>query len=142
MGALKAIATILTMIVAAALIGIAGGLWWMDHSAKKLAVTEQAKAGAATVGQGQAQAQTAAQQIIVSGQARDHLDIQLHQDNANAIAHAPGASDALDPTLLRTARLGLCKHAAYAADPGCARLREPDPPVVPKPGPAGATDFH
>ena len=110
---------------------IAGGVWWSTHNAQKVATHEQTVAGLAVVGEHQAQAQTAAQQIVVSGGARDHLDIQVHQDNAKAIQAAPGASEKLDPAFVSTFNGGLCRYASDASDPGCSGLRGGNSSVVP-----------
>jgi hypothetical protein len=134
---LQSIASIITGLIVAAVLAFLGYLWWSDHSAKTLAVKEQAVAGAAQVNAAQAQAATNAIQIQVAGEARDHLDIEVHQSNAQAIAAAPGASAPIDPALNAAGRRGLCQHPAYAADPFCLGLRGADPAVVPPAGAAG-----
>lgn len=121
-----------------ALVGVGGFLWWQSRSAQHVAVAAQQQAGKATVAAGQAQAQTNAVQVVVAGQARDTLDIEVHQHNDQAIAAAPGASSALDARLNRAGIAGLCQHPAYAADPGCAGLRGADPAVVPAAGSGNA----
>lgn len=140
MGALKSIATIATMVVALIIVAAVGWIWWSNHAAKNLAVKEETKAAVATVDAAQTKAAAEAQQIVVAGETRNHVDLTIHQENANAIAAAPGASDALPADVVRAARLGLCRHPAYAADPGCAGLRPSDPAVVPPADPAGAAD--
>jgi hypothetical protein len=137
---MKALAVSAVCLLVLVLIGLVawGVSAWQNQSARNIAVSEQTAAGKAVVGQAQAQAQTTAQQIVVSGQARDRLDIQVHQDNAQSIAAAPGADAPLDPALNTAGRRGLCRHPAYAADPGCAGLLGADPAVLPPPGPANA----
>lgn len=91
------------------------------RSAKNLAVKEETKAGVATVAAAQSNAAQAAQQIIVSGGARDRVDLEVHQANDQAIAAAPGASAALDPRLNAVGIAGLCRHKAYRDDARCAQ---------------------
>jgi hypothetical protein len=134
MGALKSIASILAAIVALIVLGFIALAWWNDHSAKSLAVKEEAAAGAASVSAGQAQAQTNAIQIQVAGQARDRVDLEVHQANDQAIATSPGAAQSVDPRLNRVGLVGLCRHLAYATDPECAELRSPDPTQRPDAG--------
>ena len=133
-GALKAIAGIFTAIVALVVIGIVVAIWWSDHSAKSLAVKEQAVAGNSVVAAGQAQQSAAAQQIVVSGQARDRIDLEVHQSNDQAIAAAPGAGAPIDPRLNDVGRRGLCRHPSFAADPECARLLAGDTGVISQAG--------
>lgn len=134
MGSLKAVASIFGALVALAAIGIAIFLWVGDHSAKNLAVKEQAVAGNATVAAAQAQQAAAAQQIVDRGEARARVDLEVHQANVQAIEAAPGAHAAIDPHVVDALDRGLCRHPAYAADPGCARLLEGNSAVVPSPG--------
>lgn len=114
------IVAILVCVVILALLAVGGIVWWGDHSAKALATKEQAVAGNAVVGQGQAEAQTNAIQIQVAGQARDRVDLEVHQDNDRNIEAAPGASQAVDPRLNAVGLRGLCSHAVYRDDPACA----------------------
>lgn len=128
---IKAIATIVTMVVVLIILGFGGWYLWTRISANHTLVKAQTQAGVATVGEHQAQAQAAAQRIIIAGDARQHLDIQVHQDNAHAIAQAPGADTPINPALIAAADRGLCRYASQSADPGCAGLRQPDPAVLP-----------
>jgi hypothetical protein len=134
---LKAIATILTMVVAIAVLAAGGYLFWEHLSTANKLAEAQRKAGAATVDAGQARAETAAQKIIVAGETRQHLDLAIHQDNANAIAAAPGADAPLDPGLIAAANFGLCRYPANAADPRCAGLQPAHPAVVSEADPLG-----
>lgn len=128
------VAGLFALIIIIAALAIGGFILWQGHSAQRVAVQAQRQAGAATVSAGQAQAETATQRIVVAGQARDQLDIEVHQHNDRAIAAAPGADAPLDPRLNDVGRRGLCQHPAYAADPGCAGLRPADPAELPDPG--------
>lgn len=134
---LKSAATILTMIVALALLGVGGYLFWEHLSTANKLVAAEVKAGTATVGAGQAQTELAAQKIIVSGQAHQALDINLHQENANAILAAPGADAPLGPGLIAATNRGLCRYASDAADPGCAGLQQVNPAVISGADPVG-----
>lgn len=116
-------------------LGVAGVVWWNGNQPKNLAAHEQVVAGNAVVGEHQAQANMAAQQIIVSGEARNHLDIQVHQQNAQAIQTAPGGSQKLDPGFISTFNRGLCKYATDASDPGCSGLYPGNSAVVPSSSP-------
>lgn len=132
--AITAVAGLLTVL---AIVGVLGFVIAWLSGLQKTAVKAQEAAGRATVAAGQAQTAQSAQRVIVQGQTRDRLDIQVHQANAAAIAVAPGASQALDPALDRIGIDGLCQHEAYAANPRCARLRRPNSTVLP---PTGSTD--
>lgn len=135
---LKSAATIATMAVAVLVVGIGAFFWWQNHSARNLAVAEQGKAGAATVSAGQSAAQTNAIQIQVAGEARDRVDLEVHEQNAQVIAAAPGAAIRLDPGVNLAGLRSLCQHrAAYGADPRCAGLLGGDPAQLPG---AGASD--
>lgn len=118
---MRAAAIIAVCVVLAILLGLGVWAWigWQNGSARNLAVHEQAVAANATVAAGQAQAQTNATQIVVSGGARDSVDITLHQANAQAIQAAPGADAVIDPALNAAGIRGLCAHPAYAHDPAC-----------------------
>ncbi|HEY2178081.1 MAG TPA: hypothetical protein VGH15_05815 [Caulobacteraceae bacterium] len=131
---MKWVASILGSVVALAVLG--GLLWFVLNQvgAKKALARAQIQAGTASVAAGQAQAETAAQRIIVAGEAHDHLDIQVHQSNAQAIASAPGADRPLDPGLVGAVNRGLCRYQAFAADPGCAGLLETHPAELPDAG--------
>lgn len=135
---LKAVGTILTMIVALIVIGVLGFMWWTAQAQNNQLAKALKAAGTATVAAGQAQATTDATRIVVAGERRDSLAITLHQENADAIAKAPGAGAPADPGVWNTARDRLCLHDAYRYDPGCAGLRQPDPAVVPPADPASA----
>lgn len=118
------------------------GAWAWVHftgqgAVKQLAHAEQ-QAGAATVAAGQAQAQTNAIQVQVAGEARDHVDLTLHEDNSRAIQAAPGADMALDSRLNDVGRRRVCQHPAYRDDPGCAGLLGGDPAQLPDAGGANA----
>lgn len=132
---LKAIATILSMVVALIVLGFVGYIWWTNHAGSKTVVTEQKIAGAATVNNQQTQAVAQAQKIVVSGEARNHLDIQVHQDNAHAIQAAPGANQLLDPDFVNAINRGLCHYASDASDPGCAGLHSGDTAELPATSP-------
>lgn len=79
---------------------------------------------------GQALAQDAVKTLDAAGR-RDRLTITVHQENARALAEAPGAAAPVDPELVGVLRRGLCRYAAYANDPGCVEVRGRDPAVVP-----------
>lgn len=134
MGALKSVAAILGSLVVLIVIAIALWLWWGDRSAKNLAVKEETVAANATVAAGQAQAAQQAQQIVVAGEARDHVDLTIHQENAHAIASAPGADAPLDPGMVAAVNRGLCRYQTLATDPRCHELRQPDPAELPSTG--------
>lgn len=132
------IIAILALVLVFVAIGLGGFLWWSNHSATKLAVKEQTAAGNATVGQGQAQNNAAAQTITVAGQARDTVDLEVHEHNDQTIASSPGADQPLDPRLVRNLDVGLCEHAAFRADPGCAGLLPGNSSQLPGPGDGSA----
>jgi hypothetical protein len=131
---LKAIAGIMTALFMIPLVLLLVWWIWTEVASNNAAKKAQIQAGRAEVAAGQAQASAAAQRIVIAGQAREHLDLTVHQENAHAIAQAPGADAPLDPGLVRVANVGLCRHPAFAADPGCAGLRGPDPGQLPDPG--------
>lgn len=79
---------------------------------------------------GQALAQDAVKTLDDAGR-RDRLTLVVQQENARAIREAPGADAPVDPELGRRMRVGLCRYAAYAADPGCVEVRGRDPAVLP-----------
>jgi lactate dehydrogenase-like 2-hydroxyacid dehydrogenase len=109
--------------------------------AGKLAKARQAEAvaeGRATVATAQSAAAADAAAITDTARARDTQTIIIHERNADAIRTAPGAKAPLDPDLLRAARRGLCNHAAYAGDPGCAEMRPAGPAELPGAGSAGS----
>jgi hypothetical protein len=112
-------------------VGIGIALWWSNHSAQTVAVREQAVAANAAIAAGQARAETNAIQIQVAGQARDRIDLEVHEHNDQSISAAPGADAPVDPRLNSVGRRGLCQHPAYAADPECAGLQRTDPAQLP-----------
>lgn len=118
---MRAAAVTAVCVLLLALLGLGAWVWVSvtNGSARNLAAHEQGVAAAATVAAGQAQAAQAAQQIVVTGGARDSVDITLHQANAQAIQSAPGANAAIDPALNAAGIRGLCRHAAYSHDPAC-----------------------
>jgi hypothetical protein len=131
--------TILVLILVIALGGfMAFGIWESRGATHALAGAQKA-AGTAQVAAGQAQAQGAAAQVIYLADRRSAATAQTHEANHDAILSAPGADVPLDPVLVGRVRVGLCKYRAYAADPGCAGLRQPDPAVVPEPNPGSST---
>lgn len=132
---LKDIAQIATMLVVMAVLVIAAFLWWRHENTANLLAKTQETAGKAVVGQAQATAALDAQHVIVSGEAHQALDINLHQANTNAILTARGADAPLDPALIAAANAGLCRYQTDAADPGCAGLRGVAPPELPPAGP-------
>lgn len=81
----------------------------------------------AVVQTGQAAAAGQAAQIVSQGAQQHDLTIHVQQENDRAILAAPGAAQAVDPRLNDIGRRGLCRYAAYAGDPECAGLRQPDP---------------
>lgn len=86
----------------------------------------QAK-GDAALATGQAGAAVQATQIVAKGVQQHDLTIHVQQENERAILAAPGADQVLDSRLNDAGRRGLCRFAAYADDPECAGLRQPDP---------------
>lgn len=88
--------------------------------------------GEARVGQAQSQARTRsageATEIIARGADRDAATDEITRRNEDAIAHAPGAGQRLDPGLNRAGRLGLCQYAAYRDSPECVQLAPPAKP--------------
>lgn len=102
------------------------------------AVAEAVKAkGEAAVAEGQAAATSDAAQITQAGAQRDTHTIVIREANRAAILAAPGASQRLDPDLVRTGNGGLCNFNAYAGHPRCPEVRSADPPELPQPGPSG-----
>lgn len=95
-------------------------------------VDKQRKADAAVVAAApvkaaQAQVDLSADAIKILDNAgrRDRLTISVQQENARALAEVP------DADLGVTLRRGLCRYAAYAADPGCAEVRVDNPAELP-----------
>lgn len=113
------IIAILALVLVFVAIGLGGFLWFTNHSATKVAVKEQTAAGNATVAAGQAQANQTAQQIVVQGQARDTVDLEVHQHNDAAIDASQGATQPVNPQVIQNLDAGLCRYAAYANDPAC-----------------------
>ena len=107
-----------------------------DQKAKDAPVVAQAKGEAAVAG-AQASAAGEASTIFDTGARRQAAAAITHEENAHAIAAAPGAGVGLDPRLNDAGRHGLCRYAAYVDDPGCAGLREPDPGQLPQAGSGG-----
>ena len=79
---------------------------------------------------GQALAQDAVKTLDAAVK-RNDVTIHIQQENARALAEAPGADAPVDPEFARRLRDGLCRYAAYAADPGCAEVRGRDPAELP-----------
>lgn len=77
------------------------------------------------VAEGQAALAGDAVQTLDQAGRRDRLTITVQQENARALAEAP------DADLGVVLRRGLCRYAAYAADPECADLRLEHPPELP-----------
>jgi hypothetical protein len=112
------------------------------NSAKAALAKAQAKAALAgdqlIIASGQAAAQQSAAATAASGAEHAAVDITLHQENADAIQHAPGAAAPIDPALNRVGLRGMCRYAdLYGADPACAGLRGDHPAQLP---PARAGD--
>lgn len=123
---------------------ILGGLTYVNHlrnalASAKVAVVE-AKAQT-TVAAGQTAAITSAAAIADQSAQRTALDITMHEDHANAIQAAAGASAPVDPALNDRGRRGLCEYASYSDDAGCAGLRVGHPAQLPQAGGADATTF-
>lgn len=138
---LTAIATILTMLVVFVGVGVGGYIWWSSRSATHIVAKEQKQVGTATVAEGQAKLSADATKIIVSGEAHQKLDIQLHEANSNALAQAfakiPDANAAIDPNIIDAANLELCRYPVNAADPRCVGLRAGDTSFIPNSNPVG-----
>ena len=94
--------------------------------------------GAAAVAAGQGGAQADAAQILDAASQRLATTLATHQENARAISAAPGADAPLDPRLNDAGRRGLCRFSAYAGDPDCAGLLQPDPGQLPQADPGRA----
>lgn len=120
-------ATIALLIVAAVVVEIVS----LRHDLAVARAQTQVAKDTSVVVSGQAAAAQSAASIADAGTQRDALTITVHQDNAHAIAAAPGASARIDPALNAAGRGGLCRYAAYAGDPGCAGLLAGDPALVP-----------
>jgi hypothetical protein len=130
-GALKSIDGIMTALVA---IPVVLFLAWVLHMAlagNHALVAAKTQAAQATVAAGQAQAAQAAQTVILKGDARQHLDLAIHQENAHDIEAAPGASNVLDDALVDAINRGVCRYDQdQPPDPRCAGLLGADPAVV------------
>jgi hypothetical protein len=63
-------------------------------------------------------------EITATGAARDAQTDATTRENADAIHHAPGADQRLDPGLNAAGLHGLCLRAAYHSRPEC--LQHPD----------------
>jgi len=112
--------------------------WWSYHRGQNAEKGRSAAAeGRAAVSAGQAAASGDAAKITDAAVTRDRIIERTHEINRQTIITAPGADAPLDRELLRRARVGLCGHAAYAGDPGCAELRAADRAVLPPAGSAG-----
>ena len=109
-------------------------LWLYVHTLQAEVVAANRRAdlnhATAVVTGGQVAAGQAASAVVDKGAARDQLTLNIHTDNAHAIAAAPGSNARLDPALNAVGRRGLCRFGVYAADPACAGLRGPDPAVL------------
>jgi len=127
--------------IAAALVAVVlAGVGWVVHMRgaldKARAATAIAQAGRATAeAQGNVALDAAA--ITDAGATRDQRIVIIREANHDAIRTAPGSGAALDPDLVRAGRDGLCRYAAYSAEPECVALRPVHPAVLPAGGPAG-----
>lgn len=81
----------------------------------------------ATVQTGQANAAGDAAAIVDAGRAKADVTVHIQQENQRALLAAPGAAQAVDPGFAAALDRSLCAFDAYAADPGCAAVRAPDP---------------
>ena len=109
-----------------ALVAVAGLYVYVQHlrhaidAARVYAAVQTDKA---TVTTGQSAAVSDASTIADQGAARDQTTTSIHEDNAHALQSTPGALAPINPALDTVGRRGLCRYAAYAADPGCVGLR-------------------
>lgn len=62
------------------------------------------------------------------GASRDRRTVTIQEENRRDLERAPGADAPVHPDLARRFVDGLCRYAAYRADPGCAGLQRVDHP--------------
>lgn len=126
-----------TAAVATAILAVLVYIGVLKHDLAAAKVQAQISADTATIAAGQTSVTEAAAKINDQGVQRDALTITVHQDNAHAIETAAGAGVRLDPGVNSAGRRGLCRYAAYAGNPSCARLFQDHPAVLP---PGGGSD--
>jgi len=105
------------LVVLLGLAGLAGFAWWQSQGATHQLKGALKAEDTAITGRAQAQAGQDAQRIVVAGQAHEAIDFTVHQENANAIAKAPGADAPLDPALIATVNAGLRRYGGQGPDP-------------------------
>lgn len=138
------IAMFLLALCAIGIVGFFGFKWWEGRQGNHQLAGAVATAGNAVVGQGQARAQNDTTQIVVTGQRRDQLDINVHQENARAITNAPGADAPLDPAYIAAVNSGMSRYGqpdTSGHDPDGLPVQPHDPGVVPSPDPQRSTPF-
>jgi hypothetical protein len=126
--------------IAAALVAAAVAFGWWSYTKGQNAEKGRTAAaeGRAAVAEGQARAAGDAAVITNAGVVRERIIERTHETNRETILAAPGAGQALDPELVRRARVGLCQHAAYADSVGCVELLRTDSEQLPRAGAADA----
>lgn len=127
----------LSILAAVLLLALVSWAAWTLRSAGKARQTAAVATGRAEVAEGQSDAYRDAAAITDAGVIRDRQTIIIRESNRDAIQTAPGASDALDPELVRRARVGLCQYRQYAGDAECATMRAADPEQLPATSPPG-----
>lgn len=102
--------------------------WWFITAPARDAV-HQAQARSENI-QGQAHVASAADAAKVIDQAHATINTieQTTRENADAIRHAPGADQPLDPGLNRVALERLCHRPTYAHSSQCLQLARPAQP--------------
>jgi len=84
----------------------------------------------AVVAQGQSTAQAQAAQVIDQGRAKADVTVHIQQENASALAQAPGSTQGVDPVLYSDLVRGLCLYQSTSGDAACAGLRGSNSTVI------------
>lgn len=115
----KALAAIAGLLTIAIVVGL--GIWAFSSLAHLVnsATDAQRKAVIAQTAAAQAQAGAAAQRVVIAGEARQHLDLTLHQETAHVIDQTAGADAPLGPALARTLYQRMCEYPSVRDEPSC-----------------------
>lgn len=118
-------------VAAAASLALLWGIWvHRGHEVAKANREAAVARSSAAVAQGQSAAQAQAAQITDQGRAKADVTVHIQQENASALAQAPGSAQGVDPVLYSDLVRGLCLYQSTSGDAACAGLRGSNSTVI------------